>query len=160
MAKQSLLFDCRPYGLELGLRITLNSSVITEVEFFDGPVDQHQSVTRDKLESSVLSQIQAYLSGQRKQFELPIKASGSDFQQRVWQQMQLIPYGEVRSYGQLAVLLGSSARAVGGACRANPLPLIIPCHRVVAAKGIGGFAGDARGGRVLIKEWLLSHEQA
>ena len=159
MVSQSLYFDCRAYGLELSLQINMQAGRIIGLEF----IDQQLATRFDQLDDQqqqVIAQLQEYLSGRRSCFELSIELHGTAFQQRVWQQMRSIPFGEVMSYGQLAKQIGSSARAVGGACRANPVPLFIPCHRVVAANGIGGFAGDSSGGRVSIKEWLLSHEQA
>lgn len=83
---------------------------------------------------------------------------GSVFQRRVWDALLQIPPGQTRTYGELARVLGSSPRAVGGACRRNPIPLFIPCHRVVAANGDGGFAGHTRGRWMDIKRWLLAHE--
>ena len=77
---------------------------------------------------------------------------------RVWQALQKIPYGEVKTYGQLAKELKSSARAVGNACRANPIPIVIPCHRIVAVSGIGGYAGKTDGPVLERKRWLLAHE--
>jgi methylated-DNA-[protein]-cysteine S-methyltransferase len=85
-------------------------------------------------------------------------ARGTPFQRRVWGLLQQIPVGEVRRYGEIASALGSSARAVAGACRANPLPILIPCHRVVAATGLGGYMGEIDGGALEIKRWLLHHE--
>jgi len=85
---------------------------------------------------------------------------GTEFQRRVWALIAAIPPGYTRTYGALAQSLQSSARAVGNACRANPVPLRIPCHRVVAARGLGGFAGDCDGRLVQIKRWLLAHEAA
>lgn len=91
---------------------------------------------------------------------------GTAFQQKVWKALRLIPSGQVKTYGTLAKELNSSARAVGNACRNNPCPLIIPCHRVVSASGIGGFGGDTmthqRGEMnfLQIKQWLLAHEKA
>lgn len=90
---------------------------------------------------------------------VPLAPQGTPFQRRVWQAMGKIPPGQTRRYGELAQELGSSARAVGGACRANPIPLLIPCHRVVAASGQGGFAGAQDGRLVELKRWLLTHEQ-
>ncbi len=88
-------------------------------------------------------QIEAYLEGQRSSFDLPLNPTGTEFQQRVWQAMQEIPFGAVETYGALAKRIGSAARAVGMACGANPLPIVIPCHRVVAAGGrLGGYSGD------------------
>lgn len=90
---------------------------------------------------------------------VPLVPQGTPFQRRVWQAMGKIPAGQTRRYGELAQELGNSARAVGGACRANPIPLLIPCHRVVAASGQGGFAGAQDGRLVELKRWLLAHEQ-
>lgn len=83
---------------------------------------------------------------------------GTPFQRRVWQALQQIPPGEVRRYGDLAKQLASSPRAVAAACRANPLLILIPCHRVVSAKGLGGYMGKTEGPAVAIKQWLLHHE--
>jgi methylated-DNA-[protein]-cysteine S-methyltransferase len=106
------------------------------------------------------AELEAYLADPGYRWRCSVEPSGSAFQQRVWQLIAAIPPGRVRTYGSLADSLGSSARAVGNACRANPVPLRVPCHRVVAAKGLGGFAGD-RSGRLLdIKRWLLDHESA
>jgi len=91
---------------------------------------------------------------------------GTEFQRKVWQSLQDIPVGEVRTYGSLAKELNSSARAVGNACRQNLFPVIVPCHRVVSASGIGGYAGDTlarQHGQINflhIKQWLLAHEKA
>jgi methylated-DNA-[protein]-cysteine S-methyltransferase len=87
-------------------------------------------------------QLEAYFAGQRTRFELPLHAEGSPFRRRVWQALQSIPYGETRRYGELAEALGTAARAVGGACGANPIAIIVPCHRVVGGHGwLGGFSG-------------------
>lgn len=83
---------------------------------------------------------------------------GTDFQRKVWRVLFEIPCGEVRTYGQIAQALGSSPRAVGGACKRNPCPIVIPCHRVVAQKGLGGFFGQTHGEKYSIKAWLLKHE--
>ncbi|MCL1978579.1 MAG: methylated-DNA--[protein]-cysteine S-methyltransferase [Methanomassiliicoccaceae archaeon] len=88
-------------------------------------------------------QIDEFLTGKRTAFDLPLKAEGTDFQKSVWDELRRIPYGETVSYKDVAERIGrpNSYRAVGGACNANPLPLLIPCHRVVAVDGIGGFGG-------------------
>lgn len=93
-------------------------------------------------------------------FDLPLAPAGTPFQQRVWQAMRAIPRGRTLRYGELAAVLGSSPRAVGQACGANRLPLVIPCHRVVAGRGLGGFAHHAAGFHVEVKRWLLKHERA
>ncbi|PKU21771.1 methylated-DNA--[protein]-cysteine S-methyltransferase [Telmatospirillum siberiense] len=87
-------------------------------------------------------QLDDYFEGRRKSFDLPLDPDGSVFQKKVWAVLQHIPYGSVMSYGQIALHIDSAPRAVGGACGRNPLPVIIPCHRVVAAAGsLGGYSG-------------------
>ena len=113
-----------------------------------------------RLTCETVRQLRAYFAQPGFAFSLPVKPAGTAFQQRVWAALQQIPRGSVLTYGQLAEQLGSSARAVGGACRANPLPLIIPCHRVVASTGLGGYAGHTSGDTFDIKRWLLEFEQA
>lgn len=83
---------------------------------------------------------------------------GTPFQQRVWTQLRCIPRGQTLRYGELAKQLGSSARAVANACRDNPIPILIPCHRVIAASGLGGYLGETAGQALAIKQWLLQHE--
>jgi methylated-DNA-[protein]-cysteine S-methyltransferase len=89
---------------------------------------------------------------------LAVAPAGTAFQQRVWARLVHIPAGTTISYGDLARELGTAARAVGGACRANPIPLVVPCHRVVAAHGLGGYSGERAGGWLEKKRWLLAHE--
>lgn len=102
-------------------------------------------------------QVLDYLQNASSSFSFPASANGTLFQQRVWQAIAQIPCGQTRTYGQLAKQIGSGSRAVANACGANPMPLVIPCHRVVAQNGIGGFMqGKAHGLR--IKQWLLQHE--
>lgn len=91
---------------------------------------------------------------------LPLVPGGTPFQRRVWQALQAIPCGQTLSYGELAQRLGSGARAVAAACRSNPIPLVIPCHRVVAATGPGGYMGKTAGAALAIKQWLIDHESS
>lgn len=100
-------------------------------------------------------QLDAYFAGRRRRFDLPLKPAGSRFQRAVWDRMRAIPYGHVRTYGELAGTLGSAARAVGGACGRNPIPILIPCHRVVGAGTLGGYSG---GDGVATKRALLRLE--
>lgn len=103
-------------------------------------------------------QLNAYFDGTLKDFDLPLRPHGTAFEQRVWRAMQRIPYGATASYGDLAARLETAARAIGGACATNPIPIIIPCHRVLAANGgLGGYSGN--GGR-RTKRALLQLEQA
>lgn len=107
----------------------------------------------------VAEQLSAYCRNGRFQFQLPLRIQGTAFQQKVWQALPTIPPSETRYYGHLANRLGGSARAVGNACRANPIPIVIPCHRVVAKQGIGGYCGVTDGQQLRIKQWLLEHER-
>jgi len=87
-------------------------------------------------------QLQAYFDGKLSHFDLPLAPAGSPFEKRVWAAMQKIPYGETRCYGDLADAIHSAPRAVGGACGKNPIPIVIPCHRVLAKSGLGGYSGQ------------------
>jgi len=103
-----------------------------------------------------IQQLQDYFDGSRASFELPLAPAGTPFQQRVWQALQAIPAGEVRSYAQMAQTLGSGARAIGQANGSNPIPILIPCHRVVGSGGrLGGYSG---GDGPDTKRALLQHE--
>lgn len=104
-----------------------------------------------------VAQLQAYFDGAQTAFTVPLRPRGSAFQQRFYAALQAIPYGETRSYGDLAEALGVSAQAIGQACGANPIAILIPCHRVLGASGLGGFSG--RGG-VEAKVALLKLEGA
>ncbi|GKY87292.1 methylated-DNA--[protein]-cysteine S-methyltransferase [Sinisalibacter aestuarii] len=103
------------------------------------------------------TQIADYFAGERDTFDLPLRVEGSDFQRAVCAAMLAIPFGETRTYGDLARDLGAPAQAVGQACGGNPIPLIIPCHRVLGASGLGGYSGS---GGIETKVALLRHEGA
>ena len=88
-------------------------------------------------------QLEAYFDGSLKTFDLPLAPAGTAFQKKVWQALQQIPFGQVLRYGEMADKLSSGPRAIGGACGKNPLPVLIPCHRVIAADGsLGGYSGQ------------------
>ena len=102
------------------------------------------------------NQLHDYFDGVLKSFDLPLKPHGTKFQQKVWGELEKIPYGEVINYGQIASALNSGGQAVGGACGKNPIPVIIPCHRVLAKGGsLGGYSGE---GGVDTKSQLLALE--
>lgn len=111
---------------------------------------------------AVCRQIAAYLADPAVRLDFPVVSAGTVFQQRVWEVMRQIPAGQTRTYGEMARYLHSAPRAVGGACAANALVLYYPCHRIVAADGLGGFSGESgKDGIFLnIKRWLLAHEGA
>jgi len=101
------------------------------------------------------AQLQAYFDGDLTDFDLPLAPAGTTYQQRIWQALRAIPYGETRSYAAVAAAAGGSARSVGQANGCNPIPIIIPCHRVVAAHHLGGYSG---GEGLATKRYLLALE--
>ncbi len=105
-------------------------------------------------------QLDEYFRGERRVFDLPLDVEGTDFQMAVWGALVDIPYGATESYGELAQRVGrpGAARAVGGANGRNPVPIVVPCHRVIGASGaMVGYAGPSEGG-IAIKRWLIRHE--
>jgi methylated-DNA-[protein]-cysteine S-methyltransferase len=112
----------------------------------------------DRVLKTAARQLDGYFAGTRKQFTLPISLAGTDFQRSVWAKLRELDWGEVTSYGAIGVATGRgpAGRAVGGAIRANPLPIIVPCHRVLAAGG--KITGYSQGSGIPTKEWLLDHE--
>ena len=110
------------------------------------------------LAAAVAQQLERYRDDPDARFDLPVLVEGTTLQRAVWDAMCAIPRGRTRTYGDIARELGADARAIGQACGDNRLPIVIPCHRVIAAGGIGGFA-HATGGYLLeAKRWLLAHE--
>ncbi|HEY5896408.1 MAG TPA: methylated-DNA--[protein]-cysteine S-methyltransferase [Burkholderiales bacterium] len=103
-------------------------------------------------------QLERYRDDPDAPFDLPLLIEGTDFQRKLWEALCAIPRGKTLTYGQMAAQLGSEPRAIGQACGDNKLPIVIPCHRVVAANGIGGFAHSTGGYLIEAKRWLLMHE--
>ena len=112
------------------------------------------------LAEKTMRQIERYLRDADFRFDLPLAEVGTPFQRKVWQAIGAIPRGQVLTYGAVSKMIGSAPRAVGQACGANWFPLAIPCHRVTASGGLGGFSNhdDATGFHVGVKRWLLAHE--
>lgn len=106
----------------------------------------------------VVAALRSYFLNPAAPLQIPLYAMGTAFQQKVWAALQAIPPGETCTYGELARRIGSAPRAVGQACRRNPIPIVIPCHRVVARAGAGGYSGATDGAELVIKRWLLAHE--
>ncbi len=129
-------------------------------ELFYLPPHFAEKAAQDKLAEQAARQVEHYLRDPEFVFDLPLATVGSPFQQRVWQAICAIPCGSVATYGQVARQIGSMPRAVGQACGANWFPIIIPCHRVTAAGGLGGFSNhdDENGFHLGVKRWLLIHE--
>ncbi len=156
MNNHCLKFDAiieTPFS-RLGLQF--QEGLLCTVEYLKLDVELKASNHPDAL--NVIEQIERYSKNAQYCFDIKLSTKGTVFQQKVWQEMCSIPAGEVKTYGEVAAILSSSPRAVGNACRANPVPLIIPCHRIVSAAGIGGFAGATTGYFTDIKRQLLCHE--
>jgi len=115
-------------------------------------------VAQTSFGKKVTGQIDKYFEAAEYEFDLSLLQTGTEHQMRVWTALCQIPSGSVLTYGQLAKKIGSSARAIGNACRNNPLPIVVPCHRIVAASDIGGFSGAQQGVLLEIKRRLLNHE--
>ena len=105
-------------------------------------------------------QLERYLEDPDTKFDLPLAVEGTEFQRRLWAALCEIPRGRTMTYGEMARRLNGEARAVGQACGDNRLPIVIPCHRVVAAEGIGGFSHATGGYLIEAKRWLLMHESS
>ena len=146
-----------PFG---GIGIRTESGNVTELVYL--PPHFGEKAAADAAAAAAATQVAAYLQDPDFVFTLPLAAVGSAFQQRVWKAIAAIPRGSVQTYGQVAKLVGSAPRAVGQACGANWFPLVIPCHRVLAAGGLGGFSNhdEENGFHLGVKRWLLAHEGA
>lgn len=138
------------------LGVRLSGRQLTELDISQSPLPQREPAEPYALQ--ICRTLERYLDGGEWPRDFPLSPSGTPFQQAVWAAMRRIPPGQTRTYGELAAELGSSPRAVGGACRANPIALLIPCHRVVAKQGDGGFAGHSTGSWPAIKRRLLEIE--
>jgi methylated-DNA-[protein]-cysteine S-methyltransferase len=144
-----------PFAL-LGIRT--EGGVLAEITFL--PKSGGALEPRDRLAAQACAQIERYLEDPEFSFDLPVARQGTPFQRRVWTKIAAIGPGRTCSYGEIARELSSSARAVGQACGDNPVPLVVPCHRVLAAGGLGGFAHHEGGFHLSVKRWLLAHEGA
>lgn len=142
-----------PFG---AIAVGMHGSFVAEVQLWPG--SQGRRAARSTAARGVEALLRAYLHDPRTPFCVPLQLLGTPFQRRVWAALRHIAPGSVMTYGGLARRLGSSARAVGGACRRNPVAIMVPCHRVVSANGLGGFSGSTSGEWPAIKRWLLNHE--
>ncbi len=142
-----------PVGL---IGICTEGDAVTQVDLNLSPTAERRAGSRVGAET--VDFLQRYFETGWWSADTSLQRSGTEFQQRVWRSLLAVPAGEVVTYGELAGRLKSSARAVGQACRRNPTPIVVPCHRVVAASGLGGFAGATAGAMSDIKRWLLHHE--
>jgi methylated-DNA-[protein]-cysteine S-methyltransferase len=145
-----------PFGV-LGVRT--GAGALVEVAYL--PADEPEQAPADAVAARTVAEIERYLDDPGFRFQVPLAPRGTPFQHRVWDAILAIPVRESRTYGELARALHSAARAIGQACGANPIALIVPCHRVVGSGGaLGGFMNMsvAAGDPLAIKRWLLVHE--
>jgi methylated-DNA-[protein]-cysteine S-methyltransferase len=140
-----------PVGL---LAIHMTGDAITALDWVDS--ENSPPDTPNQIEAT--RQLAAYFAGDLQNFTLPLTPEGTVHQKKVWAEMSKVPFGDLRTYGDLAQTISSGAQAVGNACSKNPIPIIVPCHRIIAAGGgIGGYSG--RGG-IVTKQILLTLEGA
>lgn len=144
-----------PFGA-VGIRTEAGS--VRELVYL--PPHFGEKAASDAVADAAAAQVARYLADPDFVFALPLAAVGTAYQQRVWAAIAAIPRGAVRTYGDVARFLASAPRAVGQACGANWFPLVIPCHRVTASGGLGGFShhDDEHGFHLGVKRWLLAHE--
>lgn len=142
------------FDSEIGIiKIGVSDGAVCEIGFANCPSESAPSALADR----AFKEISEYLNGKRKAFDFPIAPKGTDFQRKVWSALREIPYGETKTYGEIAAQIGNpqAARAVGNACNKNPLLLVVPCHRVLGANGsLTGFAAGIK-----VKERLLLLEK-
>jgi len=147
-----ILYYTRP---NLCLELEIEDETINRLSFCKKPLN---TIVEGDFEKEIIRQLDEYFAGERREFDLPFFATGSVFQLMVWEELMKIPYGQTISYKELAERIGKpkAARAVGNALNANPVAIILPCHRVITSDGsIGGF-----GGGKAVKRYLLSLEQS
>lgn len=138
--------------------VATRDGIVTSLKYL--PLSAASIFPESELGKRAERQLQGYRANPNTAFDLPVVVEGTDLQKAVWQAMCAIPLGKTRTYGELARELGADARDIGQCCGDNRLPLVIPCHRIVAADGIGGFAHATSGYLVEAKRWLLMHEAA
>ena len=149
--KSHLQFSSKIGLIELKMKgEQLFSLVISEKSV----IEQKSAIPNNK----IIEQLSNYFFSACSFASISCSPNGTKFEKSVWQALSAIPLGETRTYGDLAKKLNSSPRAVGNACRKNPIQIVIPCHRVVSANGLGGYAGETTGKQINIKTWLLKHE--
>ena len=139
----------------LGLAVTTTAKGLAGIDYVHdlSPVD-----ATDKIAEEAVRQLERYFEDPLWHFDLPLDLAGTPFQQRLWRTLREVPVGAVDTYGKLAHKLNSGAQAIGQACRRNPVPVVVPCHRIVSQQGMGGYVGEVDGEKMSIKRALLAHE--
>lgn len=150
------MFDVTVDFPRMKVAVATRDERVLEIRYL--PLSAKSISARNALAALAAEQLKAYLANPDTRFDLPLALEGTPFQRKLWEALCRIPRGRTRTYGDLARELEGEARAVGQACGDNRLPVVIPCHRVVAADGIGGFAHSTGGYLLEAKRWLLAHE--
>lgn len=146
-------YTSSPFG---NLKITAFRSKLINLEFIkDIPADE--SIIDPQCQK-VIEQLTHYFKNPHHTFDIDYQLVGTPYQQKVWHALRDIPLGSTKTYKELALELKTGPRAIGNACRKNPLPIIFPCHRIVSTHGLGGYSGKTDGNMMLIKNRLLQHE--
>ena len=150
------MFDVTVDFPRMKVAVATRDERVLEIRYL--PLSSKSISPRNALAALAAEQLKAYLANPDTRFDLPLALEGTPFQRKLWEALCRIPRGKTRTYGDLARELDGEARTVGQACGDNRLPVVIPCHRVVAADGIGGFAHSTGGYLLEAKRWLLAHE--
>ena len=150
------MFDVVVEFPRMKVGVVTRSDRVVEIRYL--PLSHRNVPPKNPLAASAAEQLERYRENPDARFDLPLAVEGTALQRAVWDAMCAIPRGRTRTYGELARELGAEPRAIGQACGDNRLPIVIPCHRVVAADGIGGFGHSRRGYLLEAKRWLLAHE--
>lgn len=141
---------------KMKVAVTTRDERVTDIRYL--PPSATVKAPVNALAERAARQLENYRQNPDTTFDLPLLIEGTDFQRRLWDALCAIPRGKTMTYGEMAKRLGGEARAIGQACGDNRLPIVIPCHRVVAADGLGGFAHSTSGYLLEAKRWLLLHE--
>jgi methylated-DNA-[protein]-cysteine S-methyltransferase len=150
------VFDVTVDFPRMKVAVKTGGAKVVEIRYL--PLGSETISPRNPLAKEAARQLECYRDDPDTVFDLPLRIEGSPLQRGVWDAMCAIPRGRTRTYGELARELGADARAIGQCCGDNRLPIVIPCHRVVAADGIGGFSHTSEGYLIEVKRWLLAHE--
>jgi methylated-DNA-[protein]-cysteine S-methyltransferase len=150
------MFDVVVAFPRMKVAVTTRGHRVAEIRYL--PPSAELISPKNPLAEAAARQLERYREDPDTHFDLPLLVEGTPFQLRLWDALCEIPRGKTLTYGELARRLGGEARAVGQACGDNRLPIVIPCHRVIAANGIGGFAHATSGYLLEAKRWLLAHE--
>lgn len=137
------------------LAITTTNKGLSGIDYVHNLAPQDPS---DEVAEQVVEQLEKYFDDPHWAFDLPLDLAGTPFQQRLWRFLYSVPVGQTDTYGHLANDLQSGAQAVGQACRRNPVPVVVPCHRIISQQGMGGYVGEVDGEKMRIKKALLAHE--